>query len=75
MNDLGVTLKQARTQAGIPLQGMARRTGFSRGYLSNIENGRRQATPDVIRAYERALGEDVNRRQALIVSLAGIAAA
>ena len=66
MNDLGPTLRQARTSARLSLSGMARRTGFSRSYLGNVERGVRPATPAVIRAYEKALGGDVNRRSLLL---------
>src|SRR2546423_1078634 len=45
---------------------MARRTGYSRSYLGNLETGARQPTPAIIRAYERALGEDVYRRSVLV---------
>jgi tetratricopeptide (TPR) repeat protein len=41
---------------------MAVRTNFSKGHLSNIEADRRTVTPDVVLAYERALGDDVDRR-------------
>jgi hypothetical protein len=54
---------------------MAKRIGYSRGYLGNVETGERQATPEVIRAYERVLGDSVNRRQLLIAgSLAALSA-
>ncbi|MDP9795211.1 transcriptional regulator with XRE-family HTH domain [Catenuloplanes nepalensis] len=74
MGDLGSTLRSARTQAGLSLSGMASRTGYSRSYLGNVETGQRQVTPDVIRAYERVLGEDLKRRQLLIGSLSILAA-
>src|SRR5256714_5199966 len=45
---------------------MARRTGYSRSFLGNLETGARQPTPAIIRAYERALGEDVYRRSVLV---------
>jgi hypothetical protein len=45
---------------------MARRTGYSRSYLGNAETGVRQVTPGLIRAYERVLGEDLNRRTLLV---------
>jgi hypothetical protein len=45
---------------------MAKRTGFSRSHLANVERGVRQATPAVIKAYERALGDDVKRRDLLL---------
>jgi len=41
---------------------MARRTGYSRTYLGNVETGVRRVTVDLIRAYERAIGDDVDRR-------------
>jgi predicted DNA-binding protein with PD1-like motif len=41
MSDLGERLKQARTEAGVSLAGMALRTGFSRSYLGNVETGAR----------------------------------
>jgi len=37
VSDLGPTLRQAREAAGLSLSGMARRTGFSRSYLGNVE--------------------------------------
>ena len=66
MSDLGPTLREARERAGLSLSGMACRTGYSRSYLGNVETGVRQPTPAVIRAYERALGEDVYRRSVLV---------
>jgi len=74
MSELGRTLREAREAAGLSLAGMAKRTGYSRGYLGNIETGERQATPDVIKAYERALGDSLNRRQLLLGSLSSLAA-
>lgn len=49
---------------------LARRTHYSKSLLSMVENGRRSATPELVAAYERALGaqglgEDVNRRELL----------
>lgn len=73
MTELGLTLRRAREEAGLSLSGMAKRTGYSRSYLGNVETGERQVTPDVVRAYERVLGESVNRRQLLIAgSLAAL---
>ena len=75
MTELGLTLRRAREQAGLSLSGMAKRTGYSRSYLGNVETGERQVTPDVVRAYDRALGDSVNRRQLLIAgSLAALSA-
>ncbi|WP_328518311.1 helix-turn-helix domain-containing protein [Actinoplanes sandaracinus] len=74
MNHLGAILREARVKAGLSLAGMAKRTGYSRSYIGNIETGERQATPDVIRKYEEALGEDLNRRSLLMGSLGILAA-
>lgn len=63
-------MRAAREAAGISLTQMASRTHFSKSHLSNVENGHRAVTPDVVLAYERALGEDVDRRGLL----AGVAA-
>ncbi len=53
---------------------MAKRTQYGKGFLSNVETGRRTATPDVILAYERVLGEDVQRRTLLTGLAASIVA-
>ncbi len=74
MGELGLTLRESREAAGLSLTGMAKRTGYSRGYLGNIETGERQVTPDIIRAYERVLGDDLKRRQLLVGSIAALAA-
>ncbi|PWU46713.1 DNA-binding protein [Micromonospora globispora] len=66
MDDLGAQLRQARTEAGITLASVAARSCYSASHLSNVEAGRRAATPDIVLVYARALGEgDVNRRQVL----------
>ncbi|BEL04327.1 hypothetical protein Q0Z83_025180 [Actinoplanes sichuanensis] len=74
MSQLGAILKEARTSAGLSLAGLAKRTGYSRSHLGNIENGVRQATPDVIRKYEEALGDSLKRRSLLLGSLGILAA-
>jgi transcriptional regulator with XRE-family HTH domain len=74
VSDLGRTLREARQQAGLSLSGMAQRTGYSRSYVGNVETGVRAVTPDVIRAYERVLGDDLKRRQLLLGSIAALAA-
>lgn len=74
MSELGKRLRQAREAAGISLSGMSSRTGYSDGYLGNVENGVRNATLKLIRAYEQVLGEDVNRRSLLAGLAAGAAA-
>ncbi|MGH3919905.1 MAG: helix-turn-helix domain-containing protein [Pseudonocardiaceae bacterium] len=64
---VGETLRAARNAAGISLCVMATRTHYSKAYLSMVETGKRAATTDVVKAYERVLGigqlgDDVNRR-------------
>jgi transcriptional regulator with XRE-family HTH domain len=73
MGDLALTLKQARHDAGLSLAGMARRLGYSRSYVSNIENGRRAVTPEILRRYELVLGEDLKRRTLIVGSIAALA--
>ena len=73
MSDLGKRLRQAREAAGLSLSGMAWRTGYSDGYLGNVETGVRNATPKVIRSYERVLA--VDRRSLLIGVAASVATA
>lgn len=65
MEHHGASLRQARVAAGVSLGKMARLTHFTRGHLSNVEKGCRTASPALIVAYERVLGEDVNRRELL----------
>lgn len=74
MSDLGRTLREAREHAGLSLSGIAKRTGYSRSYLGNVETGVRTVTPDVINAYERVLGDDVNRRQLILGTVAALTA-
>lgn len=64
---IGETLREARNAAGISLCVMATRTHYSKPYLSMVETGKRPATTDVVKAYERVLGigqlgDEVNRR-------------
>ena len=59
MSEPGAMLREARESAGISLAVMANRTHFSESHLSNVERGRRTASPDIVVAYERVLGEDV----------------
>lgn len=72
--DVGTALRFAREAARISLTGMARRTGYSKSHLGNVEIGRRTATPDVVLAYERELGTSVQRRGVLSGLAAGAVA-
>lgn len=65
---VGEVLRAAREAAGISLRAMASRTHYSKPYLSLVETGKRAATTEVVRAYERVLGvgqlgDEVNRRK------------
>ncbi|WSR56518.1 helix-turn-helix domain-containing protein [Micromonospora ureilytica] len=48
MDDLGAELRHARTEAGGTLASIADRSCYSAAHLSNVEAGRRTATPDVV---------------------------
>ncbi len=52
----GAELRAARETAGLSLSRMARRTHFTKAHLSMVETGKRSAVPDVVAAYEQALG-------------------
>ncbi|SEQ66921.1 Helix-turn-helix domain-containing protein [Lentzea xinjiangensis] len=56
MSELGAALRAARNAAGMSLARMSKATHYSEPYLSRIENGLRAAKPDVVTAYEDALG-------------------
>src|SRR5262245_18800266 len=77
----GAILKAARMAAGVSLSGMSARTHYSRSYLSNVENGRKSATPELIAAYESALGlgdlvkEQGDMRRRALVAMAGMGVA
>ncbi|MEV6929636.1 helix-turn-helix transcriptional regulator [Dactylosporangium sp. NPDC051485] len=74
MDELGVTLRRAREAAGYSLARMATQCGYSKSYIGNAETGQRAVTPGLIRAYERVLGDDLNRRNLLIGALSLLAA-
>jgi transcriptional regulator with XRE-family HTH domain len=71
VEDVGTTLRAAREAAGLSLAQMARRTRYGKSYLGNVETGRRRATPEVVLAYGRALG-DMERRGLLSGLSAGL---
>ncbi|WP_327037628.1 helix-turn-helix transcriptional regulator [Micromonospora maris] len=76
MDDLGAQLRHARIEVGVTLASIAARTCYSASHLSNVEAGRRTATPDIVLAYARALGEaDVRRRNLLAAATIGPIAA
>ncbi|HKN55626.1 MAG TPA: XRE family transcriptional regulator, partial [Amycolatopsis sp.] len=52
----GPALRRLRTRRGLSLAELSRLTHYSKGYLSNIENGRKPATVDVARRLDDVLG-------------------
>ncbi|MCJ0869315.1 helix-turn-helix domain-containing protein [Streptomyces sp. AP-93] len=51
-------LRRLRVQRGLSLGDLARRTHYSKGYLSKIETGAKPVTLDVARSCDRALGAE-----------------
>ncbi|HWE05540.1 MAG TPA: helix-turn-helix transcriptional regulator [Rhizomicrobium sp.] len=49
-----------RAHRGLTLAQLGERAGLSRGYLSDIENGKRSGTVGTLRSIARALGVDVD---------------
>jgi transcriptional regulator with XRE-family HTH domain len=69
---LGRRIQARRIQRRITLDVLAQRTGFSKGYLSRIENGKKTPPLDTLARIARALGTDINL---LLTSAAGSAEA
>ncbi|MFG3616756.1 helix-turn-helix domain-containing protein [Nocardia sp. NPDC047654] len=63
--DQGALLRTAREAARVSLRSMARMTNYSPAYLSLIESGKRPASHEVVCAYERTLGMDLERLAAV----------
>jgi transcriptional regulator with XRE-family HTH domain len=70
MEGPGAQLRKARQAEGVSLSAVAARSHYTKGHLSNVESGRRSATPDVVLAYARALGEDCMKRRGLLAAVA-----
>ena len=51
--NLGQDLRTARKRTGLTFEVFAKQAGFSAAHLRNVENGTRNATPDVANAYDR----------------------
>lgn len=75
MASLGAKLREAREAEGVSLTAVAAQSHYSKGHLSNVESGRRKVTPDIVRAYTRALGEDCMYRRGLLTAIAAGAVA
>lgn len=52
---IGQLMRQSRQQKGRSLSEMASRLGYTRGYLSMIENGHKLPTDEIISSYEKIL--------------------
>lgn len=52
----GSTITSLRVRMGLDVSALAERAGCSRAHLSNIEAGRKQASPRVAKALAVALG-------------------
>ena len=57
---VGSEVRSLRNARGIKLQELARRTGFSIGYLSQIERGLSSPTVDVLQKIAQALGVTIS---------------
>ena len=57
---LGRRIQARRVQRGITLDALATRTGFSKGYLSRIENGKKTPPLDTLARIAQALGTELN---------------
>lgn len=53
---VGAQLRRARQAQGISLTAMAERVGYTKGYLSGVENGSIRASQDLVQRYEKQLG-------------------
>lgn len=48
-------LRQARERAGVSLRAMARETGYSAPYVSDLERGNRELSPTMLGQFEDAI--------------------
>ena len=53
----GQQMRQLRKRKGISVREIARRTGLSAPYISDLELGRRAFNTDLIQRYKQALGK------------------
>ena len=51
----GLKLKQIRNDQGLSLYGLSKKTGLSKSYLNEIENGKKYPKPDKIAALSEHL--------------------
>lgn len=53
---VGDELRRARLKAGLTLADLGAKMGHGKGYVSDLERGRRSPTLDTLQAYADALG-------------------
>jgi transcriptional regulator with XRE-family HTH domain len=58
-NDIVSRIKELRRQQGLSVYALAKKTGFTKGYLSHIENLRREPTVGTLLRIARALGVNI----------------
>jgi transcriptional regulator with XRE-family HTH domain len=70
MSDLsiGQSMRLSRQSKSISLSDMANLLGYTRGYLSMIENGHKQPPLDLVVSYERVLGLESGRLSQVLES-------
>jgi transcriptional regulator with XRE-family HTH domain len=70
MSDLsiGQSMRLSRQSKSISLSDMANLLGYTRGYLSMIENGHKQPPLDLVVSYERVLGLESRRLSQVLES-------
>lgn len=55
----GAAIRTIRERSGLTVSQLAREIGIQQPHLSNVENGRRQASPEVLLAIARVLKIDL----------------
>ena len=60
IEELGARLLRLRTERAVTLDQLAERTGFSKGYLSRIENGKKTPPLGTLARVAKALGTQLN---------------
>ncbi|MFF5993535.1 helix-turn-helix transcriptional regulator [Lysinibacillus sp. KU-BSD001] len=55
MESVGERIKQARKDKGYTLAALGEKVSLTHGYLSNIENGNRQPSPEVLKSLAETL--------------------
>ena len=58
---MGILLASERVAQGLTVSSLAKRAGISSGYLSQVETGKRNPSPPVIRRLSGALDVNPNR--------------